>query len=179
MTFCRSKCNFIDDKRPFPFHRQSYCTMSFAKNGNFLIAVFDINYWWSKAALLLPFPVERCKRNKLFFFFGAINVFINDDMEHGNHCKQDCIPVGCVPSAAVAMSIPACTGQGGVCPGEGVCPGGVYPSMHWGRHPLWTKWLTDRCKNITFPRLRLRTVKMVSHDFTCRTISVEMEEQLA
>ena len=28
---------------------------------------------------------------------------------------------------------------------------GVYPSMHWGRHtPLWTEWLTDRCKNITF-----------------------------
>ena len=24
--------------------------------------------------------------------------------------------------------------------------------------PLWTEWLTDRCKNITFPQLRLRTV---------------------
>ena len=33
---------------------------------------------------------------------------------------QECIPVGCVPSAAVAMCIPACTGQGG-----------VYSSMHW------------------------------------------------
>ena len=38
-------------------------------------------------------------------------------------------------------------------------PGGVYPSMHWGRPPpLWTEWLTDRCKNITFPQLRLWTV---------------------
>ena len=63
---------------------------------------------------------------------------------------QERIPVGCVPSAAVAMPIPARTGQGGVsqhalgggvsaqggvclggclprgsdCPG-GVCPGGV------------------------------------------------------
>ena len=38
----------------------------------------------------------------------------------------------------------------------GVRPG-MYPSMHWGRHPtLWTEWLTDRCKNITFPQLRLR-----------------------
>ena len=38
--------------------------------------------------------------------------------------QQECIPVGCVPSAAVAMSIPACTGKGG----WGVC---VYPSRHW------------------------------------------------
>ena len=30
--------------------------------------------------------------------------------------------------------------------------------MHWGRHPPWTEWLTDRCKNITFPQLRLRAV---------------------
>ena len=56
----------------------------------------------------------------------------------GSHCNggyafywnafllQVCIPVGCVPSAAVAMSIPACTGQGGVCLG-GVCPGGCLP----------------------------------------------------
>ena len=52
--------------------------------------------------------------------------------------------------------------QGGVCPG-GVCPGvsargGVYPSMHWADTPLWTEWLTDRCKNITFLQLRLRAV---------------------
>ena len=29
--------------------------------------------------------------------------------------EQECIPVGCVPSTAVAMSIPLCTGQGCVC----------------------------------------------------------------
>ena len=46
------------------------------------------------------------------------------------------------------MSIPACTGQGVCIPActvqGGVCPGGVYPSMHWGRPPppLWTKWQT-------------------------------------
>ena len=46
--------------------------------------------------------------------------------------KQECIPVGCVSSATVAMCILACTGQGG----GGVYPrmhwvGGVYPRMHW------------------------------------------------
>ena len=56
--------------------------------------------------------------------------------------QQECIPVGCVPSGAVAdgvggrvsqhalgrgMCIPACIGQGVVCPGYlpgSVCPGG-------------------------------------------------------
>ena len=50
-----------------------------------------------------------------------------------NIMKQECIPVGCVLSTAVAaggvsqyalgrgLCIPACTGQGG----------GLYPSMHW------------------------------------------------
>ena len=50
---------------------------------------------------------------------------------------QECIPVGCVPSAAVAMSIPACTGQvGGVSQhalGEGgVCPEGCLPRKGGG-----------------------------------------------
>ena len=56
-------------------------------------------------------------------------------------------------------------GEGGVCPGGSVqgkgmggLPGGVYPSMHWGRYPLAVDRMTDRCKNITFPQLRLRTV---------------------
>ena len=45
--------------------------------------------------------------------------------------EQECIPVGCVPSAAVAIS--GCGGvwPGGVCQGgvsahEGVCGGGVF-----------------------------------------------------
>ena len=55
------------------------------------------------------------------------------------HIEQECIPVGCVPSAAVAMYIPAYTGQGGLYPriqwagvcvskhtlGRGCLPGGV------------------------------------------------------
>ena len=37
--------------------------------------------------------------------------------------------------------------------------GGVYPSMPWGRHPsLPVDRMTDRCKNITLPKLRLRAV---------------------
>ena len=53
--------------------------------------------------------------------------------------------------------------QGGVCQGVsaqegGVCPGGVYPSMHWGRHPPCRDRMIDRCKNITFPQHRLRMV---------------------
>ena len=84
---------------------------------------------------------------------------------------QECIPVGCVPSAAVAV-------------------GGVYtrhprdqtppPSRHLpgSRHnppprskPPGTKppgvgtppvnRITDTCKNITFPQLRLRAVKII------------------
>ena len=51
---------------------------------------------------------------------------------------------------------------GSVCPGgclpRGCLSRGVYPSMHWADTLLWTEWLTDRCKNITFPQLRLRTV---------------------
>ena len=51
--------------------------------------------------------------------------------------KQECIPVGCVPSAAVAVSREVVSAGGrGVClggclprgclPGGGVCPGGVW-----------------------------------------------------
>ena len=85
------------------------------------------------------------------------------ECESRSYQRQECIPVGCVPSAAVAAGA-----------------GGMYPSMHWavgclprgvsaqGRfcpdacwytHPLVNR-ITDRCKNITFPQFRLRTVKM-------------------
>ena len=49
---------------------------------------------------------------------------------------RESIPVGCVPSMAVAVG--------------GVCLGGVYPSMHWDRHPPppWTEFLTHACENI-------------------------------
>ena len=62
----------------------------------------------------------------------------------------------------------------GVCPERGVClgvssrgclpiGGCVYSSMHWGRHPPPVDRMTDRCKNITFPQLRLRTVIKTSN----------------
>ena len=38
--------------------------------------------------------------------------------------------------------------------------GGVYPSMQWSRHPLWTELLTHACENSTFPQLLLQIVKM-------------------
>ena len=59
-----------------------------------------------------------------------------------NKYKQECIPVGCVPSAAVASR------------GECVCLGGVH---------LPTCGQTDTCENITFPQLLLRTATMESH----------------
>ena len=42
----------------------------------------------------------------------------------------------------------------------GVCPGGCTP-------PLlpWTEWLTDRCKTLPCPKLRLRAVISVSKSF--------------
>ena len=62
--------------------------------------------------------------------------------------EQECIPVGCVPSAAVAVLKGSVSGQGEGC----VClPRGMYTSSTVNR-------ITDSCKNITFPQLRLRTV---------------------
>ena len=52
----------------------------------------------------------------------------------------------------------------------GVCPVSVYPSMHWGRHPPWTEWLTDRCTNITFANFVYK-YKLYSTPYT---IKIEM-----
>ena len=51
-------------------------------------------------------------------------------------------------------------GGGGCLPKRGVSAEGVcIPACtEADTLPLWTEWLTDRCKNITFPQLRLRTV---------------------
>ena len=58
--------------------------------------------------------------------------------------QQECISVGCVLTASVTVS------------GEGVSAwgclprgGGCLPRMGSATHPLWTEWLTDRCKNFT------------------------------
>ena len=61
---------------------------------------------------------------------------------------QECIPVGCVPSAAVAVS----GGGEGEWPTVGVCL--QVPLLELYTPP---NRITDRCKNITFPQLRLRT----------------------
>ena len=84
--------------------------------------------------------------------------------------EQDSIPVGCIPSAAVAVGgggvgcLPQCMLgylSGGVCPSAcwDTCLGGVCP-VHAGIHipPRWTEFLKHACENITFPQLLLRTV---------------------
>ena len=64
----------------------------------------------------------------------------------------ECISLGCVPSAAVAIF----GGGWGVCLGWGVCPGMCLPGGCVSA--LWTEFLTHACENITFPQLLLRTV---------------------
>ena len=46
---------------------------------------------------------------------------------------------------------------GGVCP-DGCLARGCIAACTRIDTPLWTEWLTDRCKNIAFPQLRFRTV---------------------
>ena len=73
--------------------------------------------------------------------------------------RQECIQVGCVLSAAVAVrggvSARGLSAQGGGLPG-GVYLGDVYPSMHWagggvsvpmhaGIHTPPVNRMTDRC----------------------------------
>ena len=111
--------------------------------------------------------------------------------------QQECIPVGCVPSATVAV----CCGGVYLVPG-GVPAWGVYlvpGGFSWSRGctwsrgvylilgggctwsggylsrypppapPLWTEWLADRCKNITFAT-SLWMVNMFLHrEFTTNT----------
>ena len=87
-----------------------------------------------------------------------------------NEYEQECIPVGCVPPASMVMSTggvyPGGWGSGGCLPrGVGVQEEclpiwGVHaPSwsiaMHAGIHTDPVNRMTDRCKNITFPQLRL------------------------
>ena len=62
--------------------------------------------------------------------------------------EQECIPVGCVPSAAVAVFFGGGeVSAGGVYPGVSAQLGGVCPPLDR---------MTDRCKNITLPQLRCR-----------------------
>ena len=57
---------------------------------------------------------------------------------------QECIPVRCVPSAAVAVclgvSVQGCLPGGGLSAHGDCLPGGcVYPNMHWADTHLWTE----------------------------------------
>ena len=85
-------------------------------------------------------------------------------MRYQHYCWQVCIPVGCVPSAAVAilscharpsplpcMYLPPCTPLCHTCPPRYTCP----PTMHT---PMWTEFLTHACENITFLQLLLQAV---------------------
>ena len=91
--------------------------------------------------------------------------FIFKQFAEKNLVKQDCIPVGCIPPTrrpylpvcSVWGGGGACLVQGGAClvRGGGEVPAwsggggawswgvsawsGWYPSMHWGRPPLWTE----------------------------------------
>ena len=68
------------------------------------------------------------------------------------------------PGGCLFGGVCVCSGWGGVWSGGCVWSGGVWswgeghPSMHWGRPPLWTEWMTDRCKNITLATTSLRPV---------------------
>ena len=101
-----------------------------------------------------------------------------------NPWRQECIPVGCVLSTAVAISggVSAwgVSAQWGVCSGElsawgsvylgAVCAGGCLPTGMSARGCLPRGGVcpggctppscgqTDACENITFPQLLLRTV---------------------
>ena len=79
-----------------------------------------------------------------------------------SNIRQECIPVGCVS--------PVLYRTRGPCPRESLARGisvevNLYPvavSVRETPSPLWTEWLTVRCKNIMFPHLRLRAVKILS-----------------
>ena len=86
-----------------------------------------------------------------FYWPGMTQGLRTDFSVKKKYFKQECISVGCVPSATVAVSGGGCL-SGGVCTGVGACLGGV--------HLPPTEFLAHACKNITFPQLLLRTVNI-------------------
>ena len=89
--------------------------------------------------------------------------------------KQECIPVGCVPSAAVAVSAPGvggvCLLRGGLVRGGVPVPGGCACSREGVVSPPVNR-MTDRCKNITFAT-SLRTVIKDLSQAICYFLKVE------
>ena len=92
--------------------------------------------------------------------------------------KQECIPIGCIPPIAVAVSPathappPPCT------PPCHTCPLLCMPPT--ARAPPRTEFLTHACENITFPQLLLLTVIMyckyfqqnMTDDVSCISVKV-------
>ena len=82
--------------------------------------------------------------------------------------KQENIPVGCV----LSLQWPS-PGQGclpGGCLPRGVCLAGCLPGRVYTSD---VNRMTDRCKNITFPQLRLRTVIIaIERCFIVHTIAI-------
>ena len=90
------------------------------------------------------------KRSKTY----VVNTFYKGGSKVAEYkSEQECIPVGCVPPAALA-----------VCWGGDVCRSACWDTPPLGLGlgldipPHWTEFLTHACENITFPQLRLRTV---------------------
>ena len=79
-------------------------------------------------------------------------------MKETNYFRQECIPIGCLPSAAVAVS-GRVSSIGGCLP-RVICLGEVYTPGPRGRHPDPVDRMTDTCESITFPQLLLLTVKI-------------------
>ena len=79
-------------------------------------------------------------------------------------CQQDCIPVGCIPSACRPY-LPARSVQGEVSlPGGFSLPWGGSP--WWGGYPAFTEAgpphvnrITDACENITLPQMLTRCLR--------------------
>ena len=93
--------------------------------------------------------------------------------------SRECIPVGCVPPASVAISgvggaqwgcvrrgcVQGCVSRGRAVSGGVSAQTGVHPHYMLGyTPPPWTEWMTDRFKNINFPQLRLWAVKIISRE---------------
>ena len=68
----------------------------------------------------------------------------------GVYLEGGCLARGCVCLEGICKG--GCLPRGGVCL-EGVSARGGGSLQ--GQTPLWTKWLTDRCENITLPQMSL------------------------
>ena len=90
---------------------------------------------------------------------GEKNYYFHENyLKETNYFRQECIPIGCLPSAAVAVS-GRVSSIGGCLP-RVVCLGKVYTPGPRGRHPHPVDRMTDTCESITFPQLLLLTVKI-------------------